>query len=74
MQNVQPQSTYSHTFIVFFRANILQDFLSLISIPEVKLISNIKEKIIMTDYSLIRVYNMMKTALWVLTWKLFLQY
>jgi hypothetical protein len=59
---------------VFFRANILQDFLSLISIPEVKLISNVKEKIIMTDYSLIRVYNMMKTALGVLTWKLFLQY
>ena len=35
------ESTYSHTFIVFLRANILQDFLSLISLPEVKLMSNI---------------------------------
>ena len=74
MQNVQPQSTYSHTFIVFFRANILQDFLSLISLPEVRLISHAYEKITMTDHSLIIGYNIMKNALRSLTWKLLLQY
>jgi len=57
VQNVQPQSTYSHTFIVFFRANILQDFLCLILTDVAKLNRNIPKNIKMTDYSLIMRYN-----------------
>ena len=60
MQNVQPQSTYSRTFIVFFRANILQDFLCLILIDVAKLNRNIPKNIKMTDYSLIIRYNHLK--------------